>query len=630
MKKANIQKFGAFITNMVMPNIGAFIAWGLLTACFIPTGWFPNEELNKLVSPMLTYMLPLLIAYTGGRQVGDVRGGVTGVIATMGCIVAADIPMFLGAMILGPLGGLLIKKWDKLVDGKIPVGFEMVVNNFSLGIIGMVMAIGAFLALGPILAGANNMLQIGIEWLVERNLLPFLSIVNEPAKVLFLNNAIEQGIYNPLGMQDALEHGKSLYFMLESSPGAGLGLLLAYSFFGKGQSKQSAPTAIIIHFLGGIHEIYFPYVLANPLTILSMIGGGMAGVVTFQLLGAGLVAFPSPGSIFSFLALTPRGGYIATILGVIVATIVSFLITSAILKMQNKKKGNIEDNFESSIGKVAEMKAEAKGISWNQKNLSNVKKIVFVCDAGMGSSAMGASAFANKIKKAGLPIEVTNTSIENMPSDADIVVIQNRLYDRARKVNSTVTYVQINNYINDPENDKLLERLITAYASKGNENEYHVSNISHEAGEKELNLDKRNIFYDLPIMKKDEAIQLAGEKLKSMGYVNDDYVKSMHVKETIMSTYVGNGIAIPHGTDEAKKHVLNSGIVILRYKDGIDWGGEKAYLVIGIAGVGNEHLEILSKIATVLISEAFVKELVSQKTVEDFIAYFKKGEEEAY
>lgn len=630
MKKVNVQKFGGFITNMVMPNIGAFIAWGLLTACFIPTGWFPNAELNKMISPMLKYMLPLLIAYTGGKQVGDVRGGVIGVIASMGCIVASDIPMFLGAMILGPLGGYLIKKWDGLIDGKIPVGFEMVVNNFSLGILGMLLAIGSFLTLGPLLAGVNGVLQTGLGWMVQRNLLPLLSIVNEPAKVLFLNNAIEQGIYNPLGMQDALVHGKSIYFMLESSPGAGLGLLIAYSFFGRGESKESAPTAIIIHFFGGIHEIYFPYVLANPVTILSMIFGGMSGVITFQLFGAGLVAFPSPGSIFSFLALTPRGGYVATILGIIVATGVSFLITSAILKIQNRHHKDDEvDDFEDAVGKVAAMKAETKGTSWMDQNLSGVKKIVFVCDAGMGSSAMGASAFANKVKKAGLPIGVTNTSIENMPADADLVVVQNRLFSRAQKVNKDMTYVQINNYINDPENDRLLEKLKKDYASKAGGKAPQAVVQGPEEG-KALDLNKKNIFYNLPAMDRDEAIQFAGEQLKKLGYVNDDYIKSMHEKETMMSTYVGNGIAIPHGTDKAKKDVLNSGIVMMRFKEGVDWNGEKAYLVIGIAGVGNEHLEILSRVATVLISEDFVKELVSQKTVDDFIAFFKKGEKEAY
>lgn len=619
MKNFSVQKFGAFITNMVMPNIGAFIAWGLITAFFIPTGWFPNPQLNELVSPILTFVLPLLIAYTGGRQVGGVRGGVVGVVAATGCIVVADIPMFLGAMILGPLAGLLMKKWDELIEGKIPAGFEMVVNNFSLGILGMILAIGAYYAVGPILQGANEVLQVGIEWLVEKGMLPLLSLVNEPAKVLFLNNAIEQGIYNPLGMQQAVEHGKSIYFMLESSPGPGLGLLLAYSMFGRGESKQSAPTAIIIHFFGGIHEIYFPYVLANPFTLLSMIFGGMSGLITFQLFNAGLVAFPSPGSIFSYLALTPRGGYIATIAGVIVGTAVSFLITSFILKVQGRNAG--EEDLEASKSKVAAMKAKSKGHLLTDGDLSQVKKITFACDAGMGSSAMGASAFANKLKKAGIPIKVDNTSIENIPDDADVVVVQSRLYDRARKVKPDIKYVLIENYINDPENDKLLEKLQNAFSGTTGE----VANSPYDSDE-QLKLDQEAVLFDLESMSKTEAIQLAGERLVELGYVKPEYVSSMQEKETIMSTYIGNGIAIPHGTDAAKKDVLKSGIDILHFKDGIDYDGNRVYLVIGIAGVGNEHLSILAKISTVLADEAFVSELIAKESKEAFIAYFEHGE----
>lgn len=312
--KVRVQNFGRFLSNMVMPNIGAFIAWGIITALFIPTGWLPNETLAKLVGPMITYLLPLLIGFTGGRLVGGDRGGVVGAITTMGVIVGADMPMFLGAMIVGPLGGWAIKHFDRWVEGKIKSGFEMLVNNFSSGIIGMLLALLAFMAIGPLVEVLSKGLAYGVDVMVQNNLLPLASIFVEPAKILFLNNAINHGIFSPLGVQQAAETGKSIFFLIEANPGPGLGVLMAYMFFGKGNAKQSAGGAAIIHFFGGIHEIYFPYVLMNPRLLLAVILGGMTGVFTLTLLNGGLVSAASPGSILAILAMTPKGAYFATLL----------------------------------------------------------------------------------------------------------------------------------------------------------------------------------------------------------------------------------------------------------------------------------------------------------------------------
>lgn len=271
--RVKIQRFGSHLSGMVMPNIGAFIAWGIITALFIPSGYFPNESFAQLVDPMIKYLLPLLIGYTGGKMVYDVRGGVVGAIATMGVIVGSDIPMFLGAMIMGPLGGYLIKKVDDLFRGKVKAGFEMLVNNFSAGILGAIITLLALKFVGPLVEALSQMLSSGVEFIVDANLLPLASILIEPAKVLFLNNAINQGILGPIGVDQAKEVGKSILFLLEANPGPGLGVLLAYSIFGKGTSKQTAPGAAIIHFLGGIHEIYFPYILMKPAMLLAVIGG---------------------------------------------------------------------------------------------------------------------------------------------------------------------------------------------------------------------------------------------------------------------------------------------------------------------------------------------------------------------
>ncbi|CAH6839488.1 mannitol-specific PTS enzyme IICB component CmtA [Vibrio chagasii] len=458
--RAKVQAFGGHLTAMVLPNIGAFIAWGFITALFIPTGWMPNEYFGELVGPMITYLLPLLIGYTGGQIVGDKRGAVAGAIGTMGVIAGAEIPMFVGAMIMGPLSGWVIVQIDKRLQDKIPSGFEMVVNNFSLGIFGMLMCLFAYAIVGPAVTAANLFVKSGIEALVATGFLPLLAIINEPAKVLFLNNAIDQGIYYPLGLQAAAETGKSIFFMVASNPGPGLGMLLAYAKFGQGLSKKSAPSAIIIHFFGGIHELYFPYVLMKPIMILAMIAGAATGIATFNLLDGGLVAGPSPGSIFSYLALTPKGSFFATIAGVITATIVSFLVASAILKVS--KKTESEDEFEQSVTDMKDMKAEgivAKAPTAAVKaEAKDIKFVAFACDAGMGSSAMGASTFKRKLEKAGFNVEVKNFAIEKVPSNADVVVTHESLESRAIKATG-LPVVTIKNFLHDPALDNLMDTI---------------------------------------------------------------------------------------------------------------------------------------------------------------------------
>ncbi|MCL7749662.1 PTS mannitol transporter subunit IICBA [Halalkalibacter sp. MEB205] len=469
--KVKIQRFGSFLSGMIMPNIGAFIAWGLITALFIPTGWLPNESLAELVGPMITYLLPLLIGFTGGRMVYDLRGGVVGATATMGVIVGADIPMFLGAMVMGPLGGWLIKQVDKYFENKVKSGFEMLVNNFSAGIIGGALTIIAYVGVGPIVYTLNQTLASGVNFLVTNNLLPLASILIEPAKVLFLNNAINHGILGPIGIEQAAREGMSILFLLEANPGPGLGILLAFMLFGKGMAKQSAPGATIIHFFGGIHEIYFPYILMKPALIIAAIAGGATGVFTLLLFNGGLVAAPSPGSIIAVLAMTPRGGYFAVIAGVLAATAVSFIIASIILK-SSKLTG--EEDLAKATEKTSALKGkesrasvlvnkgeteDVKTAPNNEIVKENVNKIIFACDAGMGSSAMGASILRNKVKKAGLEIDVTNTAINNIPNDADIVISHKDLTDRAKAKLPTAVHISVENFLNSPKYDELIEKL---------------------------------------------------------------------------------------------------------------------------------------------------------------------------
>jgi mannitol PTS system EIICBA or EIICB component len=467
--KVRIQRFGSFLSGMIMPNIGAFIAWGLITALFIPTGWIPNKGFAELVDPILYFLLPILIGFTGGRIVYDIRGGVVGATLTMGVIVGADIPMFLGAMIVGPLGGWVIKKFDKLIEGKVKSGFEMLVNNFSAGIIGGALTLVAFKGIGPLVEGLNKSLAAGVQVIVDANLLPIASVFIEPGKVLFLNNAINHGVLSPIGIEQSAQVGKSILFLLEANPGPGLGILLAYMVFGRGMAKQTASGAGVIHFLGGIHEIYFPYILMRPLLLVAVIFGGAAGVFTFQLLGAGLVAAASPGSIFAILALTPRGGYFGVIAGVLVATAVSFIIAALILKTAKQS-----DEDDDELAKATEKTSALKGKESHAADLiqqpvaeeptkeisfSDVKSIIFACDAGMGSSAMGAGILRNKVKKADLDIAVSNMAINNLPADAKVVITHKDLTERAQEKVPTAYHISVENFLNSPKYDELLEKL---------------------------------------------------------------------------------------------------------------------------------------------------------------------------
>lgn len=537
--KVRVQNFGRFLSNMVMPNIGAFIAWGIITALFIPTGWLPNETLAKLVGPMITYLLPLLIGFTGGRLVGGDRGGVVGAITTMGVIVGADMPMFLGAMIVGPLGGWAIKHFDRWVEGKIKSGFEMLVNNFSSGIIGMLLALLAFMAIGPLVEVLSKGLAYGVDVMVQNNLLPLASIFVEPAKILFLNNAINHGIFSPLGVQQAAETGKSIFFLIEANPGPGLGVLMAYMFFGKGNAKQSAGGAAIIHFFGGIHEIYFPYVLMNPRLLLAVILGGMTGVFTLTLLNGGLVSAASPGSILAILAMTPKGAYFANIAAVATAFAVSFVVSAILLKSSKAKDD--EEGLEGATRRMQDMKAQSKGVQAANAaaaagDLSTVRKIIVACDAGMGSSAMGAGVLRKKVQDAGLKhIAVTNCAINNLPEDVDLVITHRDLTERAMRHAPQAQHISLTNFLDSQLYNSLTAELLQASQLVDNTKVQKVIeklDDSFEAFEDNLfKLGAENIFLNQHATAKEQAIRFAGEQLVKGGYVEPEYVEAMLDRE---------------------------------------------------------------------------------------------------
>ena len=679
--KNGVQRFGKFLSAMIMPNIGALIAFGFLAAFFNGSGWIPHEGFATIFSAILVYLIPILIALTGGKLIGGERGSIVGAIAVVGAIMSdPNTTMLMAAMMIGPLSGFCIRKFDKVMEGHMPAGFEMLINNFSVGIIGMLLAMVSYLVIGPFMNLILTILTAGVNVLVEHGMLPLIAVFIEPAKVLFLNNAINHGIFTPIATAQAAETGKSIMYMLESNPGPGLGVLLAYMFFCEDKkTKQSAPGAVIIHLLGGIHEIYFPYILMNPLVIIAPIAGNMAAIFWYNLTDAGLVGPASPGSIIAYLMMASRDSMFSVIVGVLIATAVSFGIASVIIHMS---KGR---SLEEAQEEVAGRKAEAKGTNANTEPVAiakaeGVRKVVFACDAGMGSSAMGATKFRNRIKAQRPDLTVINTSVDTIPSDCDIAVVQITLVERARKSVPQAQIVTLHNFLADPALDalyeqltqqstlkksELVEKLTTEQNNKpGGRQSSEQKNESEEmqssskksesmekpaigqksepekmqssglkadsadtqqpvnAQEAEQDTDKKQIMVRDGVrlnqhpVSKEEAIQAAGELLLELGYVDRTYVDAMQERERRVSTYMGMGVAIPHGTSEAKNTVKKTGIVLIQYPEGVDFGDEKAQLVFGIAGIGDEHLELLGKICEILEDEEVLETLKTTNDVD--------------
>lgn len=626
--RQQIQQFGRTLSGMVMPNIGAFIAWGFITALFIPEGWWPNGQLAQLVGPMLTYLLPLLIAYTAGRNVAGERGGVIGAIAAVGVIVGSDIPMFIGAMIMGPLAGYAIRRFDRMVEGRVKAGFEMLVSNFSIGILGMLLAVLGYYVVGSVVSGLTMLISSGAELVIRHGLLPLVSLFVEPAKVLFLNNAVNHGIFSPIGIEQARETGQSIMFLLETNPGPGLGVLLAYWLFGRGNARQSAPGAVIIQFFGGIHEIYFPYILARPVLIVAAIAGSAAGLLFFSLSDAGLVAPASPGSILSVLAMAPKGKTLIVLLGVVISAAVSLVVAAPFIRRASKT----ETEGDPAVGKLPQ---SAAGISPHAAGRP-VRKVIFACDAGMGSSALGATRFRKRLRDAEIGVAVGNSAADRIPSDADVVVCQSVLAERIAAAAKGAELIVIDNFLSDPDLDALFVRLAETTPSCGVSGSRSAqsalscdqSGLRDAAADSDPKpeetafapkdaapdgaiLQPGNIRIGLPAEPKEEAIRRAGELLVAGGYARPEYVDAMLRREELATTCLGMGLAIPHGTSDAKERVLRSGIVILQYPDGVDFDGEKAHLIVGIAGVGDEHLEILARLSASFEDEELLQRLMT-------------------
>lgn len=601
-QKDKVQRFGRFLTKMVMPNIGAFIAWGLVTAMFNENGWWPNEELSQMIEPMIKYLLPMLIAYTGGRMTGNVRGGVVGSIAVMGVISGTDISMFLGAMLVGPLSGWLISKIDTQLKKYTPMGFEMLTSNFAAGILGFLIAIIGFKLVGPLVELLSLFLEKGVYYLIQHNLLFLASLLIEPGKILFLNNAINHGILGNLGVQQASEIGKSVFFLLESNPGPGLGILLATYFHSKKSIKETVPGAIIIHLFGGIHEIYFPYVLASPALFIAVTIGGMSGVLMMNLLSVGLVATPSPGSIFAILAMSPKTDVLSVLAAIGVSVVVTFAIAHLILSRLSEETEDVVEVQRTGVVVMNEWEEKFGAALEDFDRVEGISKIVFACDTGMGSSAMGAALVSKMLEEAKVNLIVENASIDDLPPDADLIITIEALKSRAVQSAPEALHIGVMDFLYKPQYESLIQT-IKKYGihEKGTEEMSHPNAI--------LTID--NIYLNMPSVSKEEAIRYAGELLCTSGYVEPAYIKGMLAREEKFTTFIGNGVAIPHGENEVKECVIASGLVVIQYPNGVDFGdGNVAKLVIGIAGKGNEHIQLLSNIAEAIEDESLLDQMI--------------------
>ncbi|WP_244927490.1 PTS sugar transporter subunit IIA [Nocardioides sp. W7] len=633
--RVHVQKFGTAMSNMIMPNIPALIAWGLLTALFIDVGWLPNEDLATMVGPAIHYLLPILIAGTGGRMIYGDRGAVVGAFAVMGAIAGSDlliaefnadliagdpdaselgqVHMFIGAMILGPLSAWVMKTLDGLWEGKIRAGFEMLVNMFSAGITAFVMALVGFYTVAPLVNKVMDIAADVVEKLVDNNLLPLTSVFIEPAKVFFLNNAINHGALTPLGLSEAAEEGKSVLFLLEANPGPGLGLLLAFSFFGKGIARATAPGAAVIQFFGGIHEIYFPYVLMKPKLILAMIAGGMTGVAVNVAFDVGLRAPAAPGSIFAVYAQTAKGSYVGVTLAVVASAAVTFAVAAFLLRLD---RSDDEGDLAAATAQMEANKGKKSSVaslltSGSAAGSGPIGSIVFACDAGMGSSAMGASVLRKKIRAAGFPdVTVVNKAIANLSDEYDLVVTHQDLTARAEQKTGSAIHVSVDNFMASPRYDEIVELVQQRNGAGGDTAVAEAPAGIDPAGLLELG----SIVLDAPSESRDAAITRAGELLVAARAADSSYVDAMHAREESVSTFMGNGLAIPHGTNEAKAAIRRTAISFVRYAEPVEWKNKQVRFVVGIAALGDDHLKLLGRIAEIFLDKEQVARLESAAT----------------
>lgn len=429
-----LRRFGHRLSGMIMPNLSIFIAWSLLSLVAGYTTGNLRLALSEVETIMIRVVLPILIGFTGGKMFEEQRGGVVAAIATVGVIVSTDVPQLFGAMFIGPLAGYTFAKIEQILLPKVKEGYEMLTKNFLAGIVGGLLCCFGILVVAPAVESASFWLYQFSSWLIEANLLPLVHVFLEPLKVLFFNSAINHGLLTPLGLEGTSQTGQSILFLLETNPGPGVGVLVAFLLFGPVGQRKTAGGATMIQLIGGIHEIYFPFVLMDPRLFLAVIAGGMSGTLVFQIFNVGLSAPASPGSLVAILANAPTDARLAVFSGIFVSFLCSFAIASLLLKRQRgiEPVSMIKMKEEDQVETVT----------------PNYQQILFVCDAGMGSSAMGASLLSRQLKAVNLEMPVTYQSVHQMKwQPKTLVVIQAELKQLAQKYVPEKDMVSVQNFL---------------------------------------------------------------------------------------------------------------------------------------------------------------------------------------
>ncbi|HEX7066439.1 MAG TPA: PTS sugar transporter subunit IIA [Bacillales bacterium] len=629
-----MSRVGRLLSAMIYQNIGILIILGLIRALFGVYGWWPNEQFYLLYNAMVQYLIPVLLAYTGGRLVGKQKGGTSAAMVVFGLSVASSVPMIIGAMILGPLVGLLVGWINKKMEKFVPVGFELLFVNLLISVVVLALTLMTYSFLGQALSEIIEIVDHAVESIIRSGWLPLTAVIIEPLKIMFFNNLLNHGLLAPLGIQQAKDIGKSILFLLESNPGPGLGILLAYVAKTTQEQRRAAKWSSVIHFFGGIHEVYFPYVIRKPILILAVVAGGMTGTFLFQQFNAGLVSVSSPGSILFMALLSPPDSLVGLFIGVAGSSLISFIFAYPCLEFQADStttesklneikmiKGleSIDSLNEAEEPKIkrppqhSEMKAAKaddgqgdanKSYTHNSKGAQQpVKSIVFACDAGMGSSALGAAILRKKLAKKQIDIEVGHSSIYEIPEHADLVITHEKLTEMARKQMPDKQHVATASFTNNDFYDTLLTELIDV--------EKPDQGTAISAGQILVNAEADDNY---------EAIRLIGRRMVEVGFVREGYIQKMIEREQKFSTYIGEGVAVPHGlTGENSDLIQNPGIVLGTFPDGVKFDGHTAYILVGIAGYGERQVKILSMIARFIEEPSALNQIIHAKSVEEIV-----------
>lgn len=614
-----LDRMGRFISRMVFKNMAVLIILGLIRVVFGPIGWSPNQEIYQIAVLMVSYFIPVLFAYTSGQMLGKHRGGVVAAIVMFVLVIEnpSGIPMILPSMVIGPIIGYSIKNISRWLEGKIPTGFELLLNN----IIDALTAI-LFISIGihwanPIFIKMMNIILQQVEFLTQSGYLPLLALIIEPGKALFFNSVINHGILEPLGIQQAQENGKSLLFLLETNPGPGFGMLLGCYLYLHGKEKENLKSALPVHVLGGIHEVYFPYALMQPLLLIPLILGGMTGNLLFYLLDAGLAATPSPGSVILLLMMAAKGTHVAVAVGFLASAAVSFCGSVLVLSYDQKRRAINENEVINEVIHEGVYDSLLIPLESKEKKME-VKNIIFACDAGMGSSAMGAAALQKRLRKENLDIMVDNLSVDDIPQDADIVVSNIRLTERARACAPQAEHISVTSFLDRSFHEELILRLKAQQGDEPIGESYTIDAFE--------DLNEEHVLLNMKAKDKWEAIEQVGTVLIHRGNVGDHYIEEMKQRERVFSTYLGNGVALPHGMNAKSDQIKKAGISIAQYPQGITFAdGQKAYILIAIAGKGEKQLSILSRLAEIIEQKDTVNKLIHAATRKEIVQIIKNG-----